>query len=104
MRRILVGLMATSLLGGVVYAQRGNIFSTAAQQEFAQALTNADRFGAPRYTTALLPTCNSNNIGALAFDTTLNRLDVCNGTAWVANSVSNLQSFTVGAASWTKPV
>ena len=56
--------------------------STRAQQEYANALTAAARFGIPRYTTALLPTCSTANKGAMAFDTTVGGVTTCNGTAW----------------------
>lgn len=73
-----VGL-ATAL---VFMGQRGNSFSTKAQQEFAAALTSGGIFGVPRYTTVLLPTCGSVNTGAVAFDTTTTTPKACNGTAW----------------------
>lgn len=42
--------------------------------------------GAPRYTTAQLPSCDHNNTGALAFDTTAGALKSCNGAAWATLS------------------
>lgn len=60
-------------------------FTTRAIKEFNNALTNAGRFGVPRYTTAVLPICTVlvRDRGAVAFDTTTLTLKVCNGTAWV---------------------
>ena len=66
----------------LVQAQPNNFGSTKAQQEFARALTAATFFGVPRYTTVALPTCNSQNTGAVAFNTTSTFLTFCNGTAW----------------------
>ena len=74
-------------------------------QEIAFALTNGGRFGSPRYTTALLPTCDSTNQGATAFDTTATTLKFCDGTTWTsaggagANAaLSNLASVAINTA------
>lgn len=83
------------LAAGILSAQRSNFFSTAAQQEFSQALTAVGRFGVPRYTTALLPTCGSTNVGALTWDTTTGQLKTCDGTLWNgAGAVTNSYSWT----------
>lgn len=59
-------------------------FTTKAIKEFSNALTNAGRFGVPRYATASLPTCAATNRGAVAFDTSTLSLKVCTGAAWAA--------------------
>lgn len=58
--------------------------STQGQLELCKSLTNAVRFGFPRYTTAQLPTCNANNTGAVAYDTTAGSFKNCDGSAWAA--------------------
>lgn len=57
-------------------------FTTRAVKEFSNALTNAGRFGVPRYATAVLPACGATNRGAVAFDTTSLSLKICNGSTW----------------------
>ena len=53
------------LLPSLVWSQpSASSGSTRAAQEYAQALTAASRFGMPRYTTELLPTCNTANTTA----------------------------------------
>lgn len=92
MRKFLLAL--TALLAAVPsYAQR--IGGTKAYQEFVQALTGSGNFGVPRYTTALLPTCNTAAKGALAFNTTTATLQVCDGSAW-GNVSSGLSSPIAG--------
>lgn len=84
MRRLRYGLaavLACAVWLPTVQAQSG-FFSSAAIREFQQALTDASRFGVPRYATASLPTCSTANTGALAYDTTLTAITVCNGSAW----------------------
>lgn len=61
---------------------RANWFSTRGVRAFGKALTDGGIFGAPRHTTALLPTCNTANTGGIAFDTTVGAHVSCNGTAW----------------------
>ena len=58
--------------------------STQGQLELCKSLTNAVRFGFPRYTTAQLPACNANNTGAVAYDTTAGSFKNCDGSAWAA--------------------
>jgi hypothetical protein len=59
-------------------------FSSRAWQEFSNALTQAGRFGAPRYATAALPACTTANTGAIAWDTTALTLKTCNGSSYTA--------------------
>ena len=47
-----------------------------------KGVTNGNLFGVPRYTTALLPPCNTSNLGATAYDTTTTEVKICNGTTW----------------------
>lgn len=61
--------------------------STRANRQLHNALTPGGIYGMPRYTTALLPTCATPNLGALAFDTTVGTAKVCNGTSWIAASM-----------------
>lgn len=82
MRRVLAVLLGVLVAAGTVQAQRGNIWSTRAEQEFAQALTSGTKFGVPRYATAALPTCNASNKGAVAFDTSTSGFKGCDGTSW----------------------
>lgn len=79
----LLGTLAL-VLSGVQQASAQPWFGDKAQREFSKALTDATRFGVPRYTTALLPTCNTANKGAVAYDTTASSLKVCSGTSWGA--------------------
>jgi hypothetical protein len=79
MKRLLV--LALLLFAPVVEAQQ---FSSKAVLEFTRALTAASRFGVPRWTTTLLPACNTANLGAVTYDTTAAVLKVCNGTVYVA--------------------
>lgn len=81
--RILVSVVLIVLaFAGDALAQ--SCASTQGQLEYCKALTNAVRFGFPRYTTALLPTCNTNNKGAVAFDTTATLVKYCSGSAWTS--------------------
>ena len=57
--------------------------STKQIDQASRALTDAGYWGAPRYATASLPTCNGNETGALAYDTTDSALVVCDGSSWV---------------------
>lgn len=79
MRKLLTVLLV--LFAAPVFGQ-SNWASTQAQFEFKNALTAATRFGVPRYTTVALPTCDSTNTGAVAFNTTSGFLTFCNGTSW----------------------
>lgn len=79
---LVLGLLAP------VEALAQTTFTTRAIKEFSNALTNAGRFGAPRYVTASLPACNTSNRGAVAFDTTTLTLKVCNASAWVEAGVA----------------
>lgn len=80
---LLVGVLAFgSLLQLPVEAQTS--FPTAAIQALKQTLTAAGYFGFPRYATASLPACTAANLGAVAYDTTLNGTYFCNGTTWTA--------------------
>jgi hypothetical protein len=94
----LLPFIAAVLVGALLFpvaqvqAQRSNAFSTKGWQEFAKALTDDVDFGVPRYTTALLPTCDTNSKGALAWDTTTNSLKGCNGTTWAAPFDGTLSS------------
>lgn len=94
--RALLAFLAI-LLSGPVFAQKSNWFSTKAQQEFQRALTDSTSFGVPRYTTALLPTCNTANKGAVAFDTTLTQLVSCSGTAWGAAGGGGVVGLSAGS-------
>lgn len=77
-KRILKALLLLATLPA--YGQLG----TAGQQEYARALTNGGRFGAPRYTTTNRPTCNTSNLAGLIWNTTTSELQQCNGSAWAA--------------------
>lgn len=79
MKKLIVALL---FLATPAYAQRGNSESTKAQQEFARALTSGTLFGVPRYTTALRPTCNASQTGAVIFNTTTSTVQDCDGSAW----------------------
>lgn len=79
MKKLLLLALAAALLPAAASAQTG---STRANLEWKAALTDASRFGAPRYATASLPACGASNKGAIAFDATLGSLTVCNGTGW----------------------
>lgn len=79
---VVLGAFVFALLASPVSAQ--GPWSTAAFQSWRQGVTAAGQMGAPRFTTALLPTCNAANTGALAFDTTLGALVSCSGTAWAS--------------------
>lgn len=95
MKRLLACLL---LLAPSASAQE---FSTRALREFHNALTPVSRFGVPRYTTALLPTCGATNIGALAFDTTLGVLKSCNGTIYQTVNVGTATAVTPGTTTVT---
>jgi hypothetical protein len=89
-----------------VHGQRSNAFSTKAIQELSKALTDDVDFGVPRYTTALLPTCDTASKGALAWDTTTNSLKGCNGTSWAApfdGTLSSGQFLAAGTNCTTAP-
>lgn len=78
-------------------------FSTAMNANLRASFTSALRFGAPRFATASLPTCDTNNKGALALDSTTNTFKYCNGTSWVesagggAGVSSGVQGFATGS-------
>lgn len=103
MKRVLLAL-ALTLLPALAYAQpRGNVWSTKGQKEFESALTLAGWFGAPRSTTALLPTCATSNKGALRFDTTTSTLKICDGSTWTSPggaslALDNLASVAINTA------
>lgn len=59
-------------------------YSTKGQLEYCNALTPAVHFGFPRYTTAALPTCDTNNKGAVAYNTTDSEYQGCDGSVWAA--------------------
>jgi hypothetical protein len=77
LRSTIAILLAVLCFAGTAEAQ-----TSATNRELRQALTANGRFGVPGWTTSTLPTCNSGNTRALAYDTTLGTLVVCNGTAW----------------------
>lgn len=79
-----LGTFVLIVLGFAGDALAQSCASTQGQLEYCKALTNAVRFGFPRYTTALLPTCNTNNKGAVAYDTTTDTVKYCTGSAWTA--------------------
>lgn len=70
-------------------------FTTRAIKEFSNALTNAGRFGVPRYTTVALPVCATTNRGAVAFDTSTLSFKVCTGAAWAAPGGGGASSITM---------
>ena len=76
-------------------------FSTRAIYEFNASITDAGRFGAPRYTTALLPTCNSDNKGAMAFDSTVSLEKFCDGTSWTSMGGLTGSGTANTVAKWT---
>lgn len=100
MKRLLLALV---LLPCVAYGQnaRENIYSTTAVREFGEALTAAGRFGVPRYTTALLPTCGITNISALVFDTTASSFKGCDGSTWASVGGGGLTVGTTAVTSGT---
>jgi hypothetical protein len=63
-------------------------FSSRAIVAYRLALTDLGRFGAPRYTTSLLPACTTGNRGAIAFDTTAGALKTCSGASWASGGLS----------------
>jgi hypothetical protein len=81
-----IGALALALLALASPALAQSSGSSQATREMQLALTDAGRFGAPRFTTALLPACAASNKGALVFDTTTSTFKVCNGTAFVETS------------------
>jgi hypothetical protein len=99
MKRLVLALCLL-LLPALAFGQasRENFGSTRAIRQFGQALTENSLFGVPRYTTALLPTCDTLGKGAVAFDTTLGSLTVCDGSAWAAAGGSGL---TIGTTTIT---
>lgn len=95
MRLLRAGLVTSVLFAFLTpSASAQNPFSAAAIQAWKQSITAAGYMGAPRYTTLLLPTCNTNNKGAIAFDTTAGSLKVCDGTNW--NTAGGLTSPVAG--------
>jgi hypothetical protein len=65
-------------------------FGTQAIIAYRTALTDIGNFGAPRYTTALLPACGTTNKGAVNFDTTVGAMKVCDGSSYVTVGGSSL--------------
>jgi len=59
-------------------------FSSAAVKQIQLGLTQGVLWGAPRYATASLPTCDSTQTGAVAYDTTAATLKVCGGSSWAS--------------------
>jgi hypothetical protein len=82
MKRLLLTLSLCLLSLPAQAYDRANWFSTRGVRAFGQALTDGGIFGAPRHTTALLPTCNAGNEGGIAYDLTLNAIQFCDGSAW----------------------
>jgi hypothetical protein len=80
-KRLLI--VAFALLPALVGAD-DSPFSSRAIVAYRLALTDLGRFGAPRYTTALLPPCTMGNRGAMAFDTTAGALKTCSGSTWAS--------------------
>ena len=76
----LYALAVMLFLASEVTGQTG--LSTRALEEIQNSFTVGGLWGAPRYTTALLPSCTAANTGAVAFDTTLGALVACNGSSW----------------------
>lgn len=70
------------LVAASAFCEEQSIYSARAIREFSQALTTGGLFGAPRYATASLPTCNSLNPGAITWDSTALTLKVCDGSSW----------------------
>jgi hypothetical protein len=77
LRSTIAILLALLCFAGTAEAQ-----TSATNRELRQALTANGRWGVPGWATASLPTCNSGNERAVAYDLTLDTLVVCNGTAW----------------------
>ena len=99
MRKILLTLLFVAAAFSL-YGQTG--LGTAGQQEYARALTNGGRFGAPRYTTANRPTCSASNLGGTIWNTTTGTEQTCDGSTWNSmasasgGSIGPLTSITVG--------
>jgi hypothetical protein len=91
MRRVL-SFVALLLVGVLAFPSVAKLddspFSTRAIIAYRNALTDLGKFGAPRYTTALLPTCATGNTGGIAFDTTTGTLKVCGGSSWAGMGVN----------------
>ena len=83
LRKILaVALIVSFAFPLAVQAQ--SPWGTAAFQSWKQGVTAAGQMGVPRFATAALPTCDANNLSALAWDTTTSAFKVCNGSAFAA--------------------
>lgn len=87
-------LLAFVLLG---LALPAHAQGTAFYQEYMKALTQAGKFGMPRYATANLPTCNTSNLAAKAWDTTASLEKTCDGATW--NAVAG--GITIGTTTIT---
>jgi hypothetical protein len=93
------------LLALFLWAPEAAAQTSAVNRELRTALTSNGHFGVPRYTTASLAAanpCNAGNVGAKAWDTTLNVEVSCNGTAWgwyVSNSTLSGGTLTLGSTS-----
>lgn len=96
MKRLLAVIVCFFIVSPAHAFDRANWFSTKGIRVFGQALTDGGLFGAPRYTTALLPTCNTANKGAFVFDTTTGSNKSCDGSTW--NVVGGFTGGTVSGA------
>lgn len=80
---ILLLLIPTPLLAQS--SQRSSWWgSSQAEYYLSRALTDAGQPGMIKWATASLPTCNTANKGATAFDTTSGTFKGCDGTSWAA--------------------
>jgi hypothetical protein len=75
-------VLAFALYEAPVVAQSPQIF------ELYKAITQAGRWGNPRYTTTSRPLCNTPNLGAKIENTTTGTEQRCNGTAYVDSSAA----------------
>lgn len=83
MKTLLKALLV--LLTIPLYGQTG--LGTAGQQEYARALTNGGKYGAPRFTTTQRDSqrpCNTSNLGGIIWNTTTSTEQVCDGSAWAS--------------------
>jgi hypothetical protein len=95
-------------LGSAREAAAQACLSTQGSQEYCKALTSGVRFGFPRYATAALPTCNTNNKGAAAFNTTTGTVQVCSGSAWgdvgpAGSGITSLNGLVAGTQLFAAP-
>jgi len=70
------------------------VFSSAAVRQIQLGLTQGSLWGSPRYATASLPTCDSTQVGAIAYDTTTSQLKYCTGTSWTIAASGGTSSLT----------